>query len=682
MVLYEFYLTYKCDRYSEMESIQEDRSAWPERMAEINSLIGSHRTSEQYCFFVYRFARGKFFMIAAADTLEPVISSDFEDILFSLLVEIYEIRSLHVHNLCEITRDKFAAIIKQCEMTNYIVEPVVIRELLLDYVDSSMFTLSEYLKISSKLTYEMAIKEACSMMADSSFLDELARIYSEDNNRDKFYGHPVHYKIVAGNVGAAMHMAELLVEALYANHRLLGQRINRISNITEQCYDDLDLEHLVQRATGTTVVFELWKSNQGNLNYATGYENVVETISDLIKKYQRNTLFIIVEVYNQQNFNSQLFSKIGSDIDFVELEEGVGNHAQALNYLKSLEGFSTQMSYDEAELVTALGDKRSFRASDIHQIHDKLYHDALKIKTYRAYKNITCFATPKSTDKQIDAYDTLQEMIGLKEQKAMIDKIIAAFAVRKMKASIGLGTTCMSMHMCFTGNPGSAKTTVARLLADILSKEGILTTGRFVECGRADLVGKFVGWTATQVKEKFNWARGGILFIDEAYSLVDDSRSFGDEAINTIVQEMENHREDVVVVFAGYPEKMKEFLERNEGLKSRIAFHVDFPDYTAEELTDILSLMAKRQGYTLSSVITNSCREQFAEVRKQKDFGNGRYVRNLLEKALTEQAHRLWTARKDHDISPDELRSLLPVDFDAAIAQSAIKEKSTIGFSV
>lgn len=682
MVLYEFYLTYKCDRYSEMESIQDDRSLWPERMAEINSLIGSHRTSEKSCFFVYRFARGKFFMIAAADTLEPIISSDFEDMLSSFLVEIYEIRSLHVHNLCEITRDKFAAIIKQCKMTNYIVEPVVIRELLLDYVDSSMFTLSEYLKISSKLTYEMALKEASSMMADSSFLDELARIYSEDNDRDRFYGHPVHYKIVAGNVGAAMHMAELLVEALYANHRLSGQRINRISNITEQCYDDLDLEHLVQRATGTTVIFELWKSNQGNLNYATGYENVVETISDLIKKYQRNTLFIIVEVYNQQNFNSQLFSKIGSDIDFVELDEGVGNHAQALNYLKSLEGFTTQTSYDEAELVTALGDKRSFRASDIHQIHDKLYHDALKIKTYRAYKNITCFATPKSTDKQIDAYDTLQEMIGLKEQKAMIDKIIAAFAVRKMKAGIGLGTMRMSMHMCFTGNPGSAKTTVARLLADILSKEGILTTGRFIECGRADLVGKFVGWTATQVKEKFNWARGGILFIDEAYSLVDDSRSFGDEAINTIVQEMENHREDVVVVFAGYPEKMREFLERNEGLRSRIAFHVDFPDYTAEELTDILSLMAKRQGYTLSSVITKSCRKQFAEVCKQKDFGNGRYVRNLLEKALTEQAHRLWTARKDHDISPDELRSLLPVDFDAAIAQSDIKEISTIGFAV
>lgn len=154
MVLYEFYLTYKCDRYSEMESIQEDRSAWPERMAEINSLIGSCRTSEQYCFFVYRFARGKFFMIAAADTLEPVISSEFEDILFSLLVEIYEIRSLHVHNLCEITRDKFAAIIKQCEMTNYIVEPVVIRELddFKTFIDSAEF--EEFCKDQSNIFWQ------------------------------------------------------------------------------------------------------------------------------------------------------------------------------------------------------------------------------------------------------------------------------------------------------------------------------------------------------------------------------------------------------------------------------------------------------------------------------------------------------------------------------------------------
>ena len=125
--------------------------------------------------------------------------------------------------------------------------------------------------------------------------------------------------------------------------------------------------------------------------------------------------------------------------------------------------------------------------------------------------------------------------------------------------------------MIFTGNPGSAKTTVARLLSQILKKEGILDSGRFVEVGRADLIARYVGWTAKTVCEKFREAAGGVLFIDEAYSLVDDSNTFGDEAINTIVQEMENHRDDVIVIFAGYPEKMKVFLEKNEGLRSRIS---------------------------------------------------------------------------------------------------------------
>ena len=120
--------------------------------------------------------------------------------------------------------------------------------------------------------------------------------------------------------------------------------------------------------------------------------------------------------------------------------------------------------------------------------------------------------------------------------------------------------------MIFTGNPGSAKTTVARLLAQILKKEEILESGNLIECGRADLIAKYVGWTAKTVRRKFREALGGILFIDEAYSLIDDSNSFGDEAINTIVQEMENHREDVIVIFAGYPEKMKNSFRRMRGL--------------------------------------------------------------------------------------------------------------------
>ena len=215
----------------------------------------------------------------------------------------------------------------------------------------------------------------------------------------------------------------------------------------------------------------------------------------------------------------------------------------------------------------------------------------MKNKTYPAYREVDRL-TVKSEEKSNDAYADFQEMIGLVEQKALIEQIIAAHRVQKMRLDMNLDKQKAALHM--RGTPGTAKTTVARLIAQILSRDGVLKTGRFVECGRADLVAKYVGWTAKAVRAKFREARGGVLFIDEAYSLSDgEHATFGDEAINTIVQEMENHRDDVIVIFAGYPDKMKDFLDRNEGLRSRIAFHVEFPDYTADELTDIFKLATK-----------------------------------------------------------------------------------------
>ena len=171
-----------------------------------------------------------------------------------------------------------------------------------------------------------------------------------------------------------------------------------------------------------------------------------------------------------------------------------------------------------------------------------------------------------------------------------------------MFADKNIGKQHFTRHMVFTGNPGTAKTTVARLFARIMKENNLLETGEFIEVGRADLVGKFVGWTASLIKKRFSEAKGGVLFIDEAYSLVDDrSGSFGDEAINTIVQEMENNRENVIVIFAGYPDRMKEFIDRNPGLSSRIAFHVSFPDYSTPELCDIANLAAKRMRNSLLS---------------------------------------------------------------------------------
>ena len=198
------------------------------------------------------------------------------------------------------------------------------------------------------------------------------------------------------------------------------------------------------------------------------------------------------------------------------------------------------------------------------------------------------------------------------------------------------------MHMVFTGNPGTAKTSTARLFARIMKENNLLSKGRLIEVGRGDLVGKYVGWTAPIIQKKFKEAEGSVLFIDEAYSLVDGrDGSFGDEAINTIVQEMENHRSDVVVIFAGYPDEMERFLQKNPGLRSRIAFHVPFADYSVDELCDIASLIAQKSGLRLEEQAQEKLETVFAAARKESDFGNGRYARNIIEKAKMAQATRL-----------------------------------------
>ncbi len=263
-----------------------------------------------------------------------------------------------------------------------------------------------------------------------------------------------------------------------------------------------------------------------------------------------------------------------------------------------------------------------------------------------------------------DAYEKLQKMVGLTEVKNRVDQIISAYSIRALRKKAGINDDKASLHMVFTGNPGSAKTTVARLLAGILKARGILNTGVYVECGRADFVARYVGWTAKTVKEKFEKARGGVLFIDEAYSLVDGSASYGDEAINTIVQEMENNRDDVIVIFAGYPEKMKDFIERNEELKSRIVFHLDFPDYKTDELMGILKLMSEERGYKLDPTAEKRCRKIFDDACHNTDFGNGRFVRNIFEQATLMQAQRLYAGIEEKEPDVESLQLLKAEDFD------------------
>ena len=236
----------------------------------------------------------------------------------------------------------------------------------------------------------------------------------------------------------------------------------------------------------------------------------------------------------------------------------------------------------------------------------------------------------------------LDELVGLEDVKRQIRKIRALAKMNqdmpKDKAQVPI-----VLNMEFVGNPGTAKTTVARIIAGILAQVGLLSFKDIVEVGRADLVAKYEGQTAEKVKSVFRRAEGRLLFIDEAYSLVENCRGeFGDEAISTIVQEMENHRDNTVVIFAGYPENMEEFFSINPGLRSRVPFKISFKDYSVEELLDIAELEAKKRGFTIDSKahdkLTELCSAKDLDVQK----GNGRFCRNLVEGAILNYALRVY----------------------------------------
>lgn len=269
-------------------------------------------------------------------------------------------------------------------------------------------------------------------------------------------------------------------------------------------------------------------------------------------------------------------------------------------------------------------------------------------------------------------------MIGLSEVKEIIRKIIAMSKLNKMYTDCGMSKENPSLHMAFTGNPGTAKTTVARLFARILRDEKILLTGNFVEVGRADLVGKYVGHTAPLVKKKFKQAQGGVLFIDEAYSLCDGMENgYGDEAINTIVQEMENHRNDVVAIFAGYPDKMSEFIKRNPGMASRIKFNINFPDYTTDELCAITKLMLKTKQMQITNSALEKLREIYENALRDKQFGNGRFARKMLEDAQMNLAVRVVNLQ---DPTRKTLTTIEADDIPNACEFANDFEKKRIGF--
>jgi probable Rubsico expression protein CbbX len=244
----------------------------------------------------------------------------------------------------------------------------------------------------------------------------------------------------------------------------------------------------------------------------------------------------------------------------------------------------------------------------------------------------------------LDALD--RELIGLKPVKQRIREIAAYLIVSRARSSLGLTGSSPSLHMSFTGNPGTGKTTVAQKMAEILHRLGYVRKGHLVSVTRDDLVGQYIGHTAPKTKEVLKRAMGGVLFIDEAYYLYrpENERDYGQEVIEILLQVMENQRDDLVVILAGYKDRMDTFFRSNPGFSSRIAHHIDFPDYDDAELIEIATLMLGRQDYRFDDEALATFREYVVLRRAQPHFANARSIRNALDRARLRQANRLFGA--------------------------------------
>jgi probable Rubsico expression protein CbbX len=260
-----------------------------------------------------------------------------------------------------------------------------------------------------------------------------------------------------------------------------------------------------------------------------------------------------------------------------------------------------------------------------------------------------------------------QDLVGLAPIKGRIRDIAALLVIDKLRANLGLQSHAPSLHMSFTGNPGTGKTTVALRMAQILHRLGYVRKGHLVAVTRDDLVGQYIGHTAPKTKEVLKKAMGGVLFIDEAYYLYrpENERDYGQEAIEILLQVMENQRDDLVVILAGYKDRMDTFFRSNPGMSSRIAHHLDFPDYPAGDLLRIGDKILEQQNYRFGLGARQAFSEYLGHRIAQPHFANARSVRNALDRARLRQASRLF-AEQDREFTPEDLSTIAESDIRAS----------------
>ena len=518
-------------------------------------------------------------------------------------------------------------------------------------------------------------RKCARLLTATDLKEEITRIRQLGCSQD-VHGHPVHYLISTDDKETQKETFLILLNNLIKSGRLGSKRYCTLDCTRDRDISETYLDAVFRMNGEGAIIAPLLKPLRLDGSMANSAMENIEKLCECVRRHRNEVLTIFLLPKECSQIKSFLFDNLGS-LSFVEMNEKPADGKRARRLLSAM-AKDSKVTADET-LFSKIEPGETYLTKELRFMFEDWFSDKLRTSVYPQYAQFRMVKTDEAEKEATGtAYEDLMSMVGLDDAKKIICQAIDFHKMQKFLLNQDITRERPAQHMVFTGNPGTAKTTAARLFARIMRENELLSSGHIVEVGRADLVGKYVGHTAPLVQQSFRRAKGGVLFIDEAYSLVDGGDgNFGDEAINTIVQEMENHRDEVVVIFAGYPDKMELFLDRNPGLRSRIAFHVPFPDYTTEELCEIAELVAMEKGMRLAEDAKEKLADIFETAREEEDYGNGRFVRSTIEKAMMAQASRIVKGSMEA-LKKSELSTLVADDIE--MPKRSAKKPLKLGF--
>mgnify|MGYP000531048296 CR=1 FL=1 len=472
-----------------------------------------------------------------------------------------------------------------------------------------------------------------------------------------------HFYIFTGEKGSGRKFAIKFLESLFGmNAIFVNCNQYFVPKIGEKDFPVL-VDYLSARSKPKSDIFDNFRQKKGNSFNIIISRNIQESESirkELLEDFNK------VSIINFPQYDESELKGIGLQI---LNQKGVRLSNEDFEHL-----FENKVLKDAKEVRLFVQELVEFAVQNNYDPSDK---NELNLDGF-------ILQNESSVEDEENAEKKLSELIGLEEVKIVLNQQLAYNRVSALRQSHGFSNQVLNRHLVFSGNPGTGKTVVARLFSEILYNNKIIQENKLVEVGRTELVGEYVGQTAPKIKRIFDDAKGGVLFIDEAYSLIPSSeRDFGHEAISAIIQEMENRRDEVLVIFAGYEELMDQFIETNPGLSSRISREIKFFDYTIDQLIAILELMINKRHYQLIDDCKIVLRQHLSEVVNCSNFGNARYIRKLVDEIIFCQAQRVIKGDKIQLEDENFLNQITLKDINKAIVTieaKATKSISLIGF--